>query len=302
MYEDLSSLISRLHGMVDEESPQKGYWKQVWSLIKEISAGFKTTRFATKQEREEAWKRFQELVEEAKARGEADRVRIAEQETNWEKRKRESDHARSEILVKTHYTRPSTGIEQAIAAPILLPLQMVDAILRNILGLEDLDARKEELLSCSKTMRESWDLFNERKADLLPGDKAQLYKVLSDAQERLDAAWAAYKDESNRLFRLKQEAWERRKQERDEKHRLFVQRVTENISKLEGKLESATSALARHEARLEKLRDDLDNAWNDDFKERCSGWIEECEAKISDIQESVGRMTSWIDEERAKLR
>lgn len=100
MYEDLSSLISRLREMVDDDNPQKGYWKEVWSLIKEISAGFKTTRFPTKQEREDAWNRFQELVQEAKARGEADRARVAEQEKNWDKRKRKSDEARSEILVK----------------------------------------------------------------------------------------------------------------------------------------------------------------------------------------------------------
>ncbi len=302
MYEDLSSLISRLREMVDEDSPQKGYWKQVWSLIKEISAGFKTTRFPTKQEREEAWRRFQELVEEAKARGEADRARIAEQERNWEKRKRNSDQARSEILVKAHYTRPSTGIEQAIAAPILLPIQLVDAILRKILGLEDLDARKEELLSCNKAMREAWDLFGELKADLLPADKAQIYKTLSDAQARLDAAWADYKEEGNRLWRLKQEAWERRQKEREEKHQQFVERVNANIQKLEGNLEKAKDALERHESRLEKLREDYENAWSDSFKERCSGWIDECQEKVSDIQASIERLEGWLDEERSKLR
>lgn len=302
MYEDLSSLISRLREMVDDDNPQKGYWKEVWSLIKEISAGFKTTRFPTKQEREESWNRFQELVQEAKARGEADRARVAEQEKNWDKRKRKSDEARSEILVKTHYTRPSTGIEQAIAAPILLPIQMVDAILRKILGLEDLDARKEELLSCNKAMREAWDLFGEHKADLLPADKAHIYKTLSDAQARLDAAWADYKEEGNRLWRMKQEAWERRQKEREEKHQQFVERVNANIEKLEGNLEKAKEALERHESRLEKLREDYENAWSDSFKERCSGWIDECEEKVRDIQASIERMEGWLDEERSKLR
>lgn len=302
MYEDLSSLLARLREMVDEDSPQKGYWKEVWSLIKAISAGFKTTRFATKQEREEAWNRFQELVEEAKARGEADRARIAEQEKNWDKRKRKSDEARSEILIKTHYTRPSTGIEQAIAAPILLPIQMVDAILRKILGLEDLDARKEELLSCNKAMREAWELFSEHKAELLPADKAHIYKTLSDAQARLDAAWAEYKDEGNRLWRMKQEAWERRQKEREEKHQQFVERVNANIQKLEGNLEKAKEALERHESRLEKLREDYENAWNDSFKDRCSGWIDECEEKVRDIQSSIERLEGWLDEERSKLR
>jgi chromosome segregation ATPase len=204
--------------------------------------------------------------------------------------------------VKAHYTRPSTGIEQAIAAPILIPIQMVDAILRKILGLEDLDARKEELLSCNKAMREAWDLFGEHKADLLPADKAQIYKTLSDAQARLDAAWADYKDESNRLFRLKQEAWERRQKEREEKHQQFVERVNANIEKLEGNLGKAKDALERNENRLEKLREDYENAWSDSFKERCSGWIDECEEKVRDIQSSIERLEGWLDEERSKLR
>jgi len=302
MYENLQSLISQLCEMIGDDKPQKGYWKEVWSLIKEISAGFKATRFATKQEREEAWNLFQELVQQAKIRGEVDRARIAEQEKNWDKRRRQSDQARSKILVKAHYTRPSTGIEQAIVGPILLPLQMVDALLRKILGLEDLDARKEELLSCSRSMREAWDAFTEHKADLLPGDKAQMYKTLSDAQARLDAAWADYKEGANRLWRLKQEAWELRQKQREEKHQLFVERVNANIQKLEGNLEKAKDALDRNETRLEKLRDDYDNAWSDGFKERCSEWIDQCEEKIANIQASIDRLEGWLNEERTKLR
>src|ERR1043166_3449643 len=218
MYQDLHSLIARLREMVETENPQKGYWKETWSLINEISADIKKTHFATKQERQETWNRFQVLVQEAKTRSERDRVRIAEREKNWQNRRAKSDRARSEILVKTHYTRPSTGIEQAIAAPILVPIQTAEALLRKILGLADLDARKEELLSCNNAMREAWELFSEHKANLLPDDKAQTYKTLSDAQARLDAAWADYKEEGNRLWRLKQEAWERRREEREEKH------------------------------------------------------------------------------------
>ena len=167
--------------------------------------------------------------------------------------------------------------------------------------MEDLDIVKEELQSCSAHMREAWQLFTESKSDLLPADKAHIYKLLSDAQARLDAAWAHWKDEKNRLFTLKKEAWERRQQEREEKHQHFVERVTANIEKLEAKLEGAKSALERHEAHLEKLRDDYNNAWSDNFGERCSGWIEECEEKVADIQASIERMETWLSEERAKL-
>ena len=301
-YSQLNALIDQLRDAVEETEPRKGYWSELWALARQIQAEFKGTRYPTNADRTEAWNRFNELRDNARQRSESNRARMEANESSWEKKTKASSQARSAVERKVYHTRPTTDFERALAAPILLPIQMVDAILRNILGMEQPDEVKEDLLSCNKYMREAWDLFGRSKDALLPADKAQTYKSLSEAQARLDSAWAAWKDQSNRIWRLKREQWEIRKQERDEKHRLFVQRVTENITKLEGKLESATSALARHEARLEKLREDLDNAWSDSFKECCSEWIEECEKRISDIQESISRMDGWIDEERAKLR
>lgn len=301
-YQELNDLITRLRALVEESDPQKGYWKELWAFVREISDGFRAARFPSRAERDEAWAKFHALREQANQRSATERARIEERKKQWETRQQRSSEARSKIIIKTAHTRPSTEIERAIAAPILLPIQLIDAALRKILGLEELDAVKEELQFCSQHMREAWQLFTEMKGEMLPADKAHIYKVLSDAQARLDAAWARWKDDSNRLFTLKKEAWERRKQEREEKHHQFVERVTANIEKLEGKLESAKSALERHEARLEKLRDDYNNAWSDGFRERCSGWIEECEEKIADIQASIEKMETWLGEERAKLR
>jgi predicted nucleic acid-binding Zn-ribbon protein len=81
-----------------------------------------------------------------------------------------------------------------------------------------------------------------------------------------------------------------------------VERVEANISKLEGKLESAKTALDRQETHLDKLRDDYSNAWNDKFRERCSEWIEQGEEKISDIKEHIDRLETWLDEERSKIK
>ncbi len=301
-YQELNDLIVRLRDLVEEANPRKGYWKELWSLARQISDGFHSTRFLTRADKDQAWTEFQAIREEANQRSAADRARIEEQQKQWENRQHRSSEIRSKLIVKTAHTRPSTEIERAIAAPILLPIQLIDAALRKILGLEDLDAVKEELQFCSEHMREAWQLFTEGKSDLLPADKAYIYKLLSDAQARLDAAWSHWKDEKSRLFTLKKEAWERRKQEREEKHQQFGERVTANIEKLEAKLEGAKSALERNEAHLEKLRDDYNNAWSDSFRERCSEWIEECEEKAGDIQASIERMETWLSEERSKLR
>jgi len=301
-YCDLNALIDQLREAVEETAPQKGYWGALWALARQIQEEFKTTRFPTKGDRDTAWSSFNALRDLARKRSDSNRAEMEEREHQWERKKQVSSRARSAVEGKTSQTRPLTDFERAIAAPILIPLQFVDAILCKILGLEQPDDVKKDLMACNEKMREAWALFGQSKDELLPADKAHTYKSLSDAQAKLDAAWERWKDQSKYLWGLKQQQWEIRKKEREEKHRLFVQRVTENINKLEGKLESATSALERQEARLEKLRGDLDNAWSESFKERCSGWIEECEERISDIQQSISRLTSWIDEEKAKLR
>jgi predicted nucleic acid-binding Zn-ribbon protein len=270
---------------VEETAPRKGYWGELWALARKIQEEFKGTRFPTRADRETAWNKFNELRDLARKRSESNRIRMEESQRQWERKTQESTRARSAVEAKASQTAPLPDIIQAIASPILIPIQLAEALLRGILGLEQLDHAKEELLSCNDRMQEAWALFEQSKNELLPGDKAQTYQCLSDAKTRLEAAWARWKEESNRLWQSKQQ-----------------ERVTGNIHKLEGELESATSALERQEARLEKLRSDLANAWNEGFKERCSEWIEECEQRITDIQERISRLKSWIAEEKAKLR
>jgi hypothetical protein len=301
-YKELDALIEQLKVAVEDNDPQKGYWKELWALAKQIGSGFKETRYPSKADKDDAWNKFQELREQASARSGEDRARIEKQKQEWEGRQERSSQARSIVEGKAAQTRPLSGIEQAIGGIILAPILLVDAILRDILGLEQLDQVKEELLSCNAKMREAWDLFGKHKSDLLPGDKSKTYEALFAAQERLNQAWADWKSRNNLLFEARREERKRKQREYEEKHQQFVERVEANISKLEGKLESAKTALDRQETHLDKLRDDYSNAWNDKFRERCSEWIEQGEEKISDIKEHIDRLETWLDEERSKIK
>jgi hypothetical protein len=301
-YKELDALIEQLKEAVEDNDPQKGHWKELWALAKQIGSGFKETRYPTKSDKDDAWNRFQELREQASARSDEDRTRIEKQKQEWEGRQERSSQARSKVEGRAAQTRPLSGIEQAIGGIILAPILLVDAILRDILGLEQLDQVKEELLSCNAKMWEAWDLFSQHKNDLLPGDKSKTYETLFAAQERLNQAWADWKSRNNLLFEARREERKRKQREYEEKHQRFVERVEANISKLEGKLESAKAALDRQETHLDKLRDDYSNAWNDKFRERCSEWIEQGEEKISDIKEHIERLETWLEEERSKIK
>ena len=301
-YKELDDLIEQLKEAVEEGDPQKGYWKELWALVKRIGAGFKGTRYPSNEDKNKAWSRFRELREQASARSESDRARVEEQKKEWEKRKEQSLKTRCKVEGKSTQARPLSSLERGVGNIILAPLLLVEAILRDIFGLEKLDQIKEELLNCNAKMREAWELFNTHKGDLLPGDKAQTYKSLIAAQERLDRAWADWKARNNEFYEANREVWKRKQREYEEKHQQFVERVEANISKLESRLGKAKTALERQEANLDKLRDDYANAWSDGFRERCSEWIDECEEKISDIKADIDKVETWIDEERAKLR
>lgn len=297
-YRDLDSLIAQLEAMIDESDPRKGYWKELWSIAGRVGAGFKGTRYETKQAKDAAWQRFQKLCEKAKKRSEENRREMEERKREWEKKQERSEQVRSRIEGKAYGSRPMSDLERSIADLILLPITVAERMIGLLLGIREksqLEEIREELKGCNEKLRAAWEIFNQNKDSLLPADKAKCYENLQKAREKLDQAWARLKEAGNQYYQAKHAAWQ-------EKQQNFRERVHANIDKLEDKLDKARSALGRQEAHLEKLRGDYSNAWNDGFKDRCSAWIDEAETRIRDITASIERMEGWLDEERNKLR
>src|SRR5437588_11222337 len=135
-YEELNNLIGRLKESVEDCDPKKGYWKELWNLAKEIGAGFKETRYPTKDEKDQAWKEFELLREQARRRSEESRARFEKQQEEWQQREQLSSRLRAKVQCEAIQSHPSTGIVRAIGDIILLPLLMIETMLRQILGLE----------------------------------------------------------------------------------------------------------------------------------------------------------------------
>lgn len=302
---ELNELIAELQAMVDESDPQKGYWSQLWTLSKQIGQSFKETRYPTLAEKNDSWGEFQRVREKAAERSAEQKERMAQNEVKWAERKQDSDRALSKISWHASRARPMNDLERSIAEMIFLPITIMDRILSDLLGIEskdDLQKIKEELEWCNEQLSKAWTVFNENKEVMTGSDKAEAYKTLNEARTKLDLAWTEWKNANQRLFLAQQRAWEERKHEREAKRQDFIARVETNIDKLEEKLEKAKAALSKQESTLDDLKEKLESAWSENFRDRCSSWIEECETRIQDINSHIERMEGWLQEERSKLK
>lgn len=311
-YLELNSMIDRLQAQVHSTDPQKGYWKELWSVVREVGAGFKGVRYDTKEDKDAAWRRFQELCQAAKVRGDenakemdARKREMEGRQREWEQRKNLSERTRMSIEGRAAGARPLSGFERTIGEMVLLPLTLIEKVVGKLLGIREktqLEEARDELHHCSAKLKEAWRTFTDHKHELLPADKALCFQTLNSAQERLNDAWSQLKGAQDAFYSARRAAHEEHQREWEAKQHDFRDRVSANIDKLEGNLAKARSALSRQESHLDKLESDYSSAWNDSFRDKCSGWIDEAKDRIADIRSSIDRMEGWLDEERAKLR
>ena len=262
-YEELDNLISALEKAVESTNPQKGYWSEIWSLVKEINSDFRASRYPTRSDKDQAWSRFQGLVANAKERSEENKARIEKNRLEWEQRQEKSKFAREEVQSHASTAMPLSEFEQSMADIIFFPAKLIAEVLLGLVGINTLSAleeKRQELLACNEALQEAWHVFNEQKGDMLPGDRNQAYESLQKAREQLNEAWSRWKETNASLWgqrhhewEERQRAWEARQTERERNHYLFVEKVDANIAKLEGNLTRAEGALQKQEAHLEKI-------------------------------------------------
>ena len=313
-YADLDKLINDLQTAVNDSDPQKGYWKALWALAGEIGSGFKQgTRYPSREDKDKAWNRFQELITRARARSEEAKAKIKESQREWERKEERSRRARNDVQSIAARSHPTTPGERALADLVLLPLTVIRRIIEDLVGVTDFDRLEQirrELVTCNEKVQDAWREFDRYKQDhLLPGDKNAAFRSLQEAKEKLDEGWRQWKEAKAALHHRRHQEWEQRQREREtrriereQKHRLFVERVEANIDNLEDKLRNSKAALVRQKAHFDDLQDKYSEAWSDRFRETCSGWIAEAEARIASIREHIERLENWIEQEREKLR
>lgn len=283
----LDRLITELENAAQRASwdnrPNRG---EVWGQIRTIGGSFKDTRYPTKVEKDEAWERFQGIVESIKQAQGAQQQRRADFDLR-------SGAHKERILWHARRARPVTGF---IADLLDAGQDMVDGVIDALLpSTGAYDKKKAELQAFEAELREAWDYFNQYKQAMTGEHKREVFEELQEVRGALDSAWGEWKEAKHR-------AWEARQRAFEERQSAWRERVETNIRKLRGDLNKAYSALERCEANLRRNEEKRDSAWNDDFRVRVEGWIEEDQERIRDIRASIDRLEGWLEEAEAKLR
>jgi len=284
-YREVNRNISKLElmvpGIFDFGKPD---WKAIWNQIRVTGQSFKGSRFPSKEEHESAWDKFQNLINEVKAKQ-------AESQKDWERKKDESARLREMILSQARSARPyDSGLSDVI---LTIVTGGVNLLLDAIMG--PFDEEKRMLQSCGEQLQKGWSMLRDNKERMLGKDKGIAFEALNKTKELLDRRWGVYKAQ-------RQRAWDEYQRERASKRRDWEQRIESNIRSLEERREKLNNVLAHKERHLDDLYDKLREAWSDDFRSRVSGWISEEESSIADIKAKISNIEDWIYKNKDKLR
>lgn len=287
-YEDVLRHIDRLEAMVPTGFLLDDNWdfKAIWQQIKITGAAFKGVRFPTKDEHQEAWSRFQNLVQKVKDKQNERRSKFKEKAESSEK-------LRDSLIRRAENALPDSGLGDLI---LTLATGGINIILEQTLDmlLGPFDRRKEELIQSSRALKAAWDEFSSQKGQLLRDDKNTVYHALKSTQEQLDELWAQYKEERQSTL----DAFFQGKRQR---HAEWRERTLANIRKNQERKSRLEGVLDHKRGHLNELHDRLADAWSDDYRSRVEGWISEEEAAINDIEGKIYEINGWISEDLAKL-
>jgi hypothetical protein len=276
-HEDLSAKIRKLDSKVAAAKPFFGVFlthqgNDVFELIKEIQEDFKSgIRYPTKAERDEAWQTFFNLREDA--------YRIRNEQYEQKSRQHYDEIG--------HYLRDAywNAFEDAIGDIITLNL---------------MKTTKEDMKWKGQQLREAGQLLSKHKHEMTKEHKAEIHERIVKIRENHDVFWERYREyqkEKQQIYEQKKQAWE----EGQARRQHAKERIQANIEKNKESLRKAEDALDRQKQHRRKLEDDIASAYSDSFRERAEGWLDECNDKITDIEDSIQRLESWIQEGRDKL-
>src|SRR3972149_2328421 len=131
-YQELDRLISELEEKVEDAERGGCTWKEVWSDVGHIGAQFKGTWYPTRDDKDAAWARFQEMVQRIKARREEHRERSEQRRResedkreDWTRKAEVSARHKEEIVSHARSGRPPSGLEEMLAGVVPFPLEAI---------------------------------------------------------------------------------------------------------------------------------------------------------------------------------
>lgn len=275
-HEDLNKKIDRLESLVFRASNVLSYdWQNIQDgigLCREIQEDFKKKiRYPTKAERDEAWQKFFNLREELYG------IKRKAAESR-------SDEHRREI---NSYLKDA---DYWYAADQLFDVFTFDLM----------KTSKEGMIWKGQQLRQAGILLTQYKLEMLAEHKADIHERIVSIRQEHDKFWDRYKacnEERQKVREEKRRAWEEGQARRENAR----ERIKANIEKNRENLDKARDALERQKQRRRDLEDQIASAWSDGFRERAEGWLDECNEKISDIEDSIDRIKGWIDDGESRL-
>lgn len=201
---ELDDLIDRLDHDVNGFSffeKNGDFWSEAWGRVKQISSSFKAVRYPTLKEKNEAWGRFQEVVETMKKDAER---RRQERESRKEQRERDSMRALQQVLNEAGRAWPwPDGLVEAMKMFTGIKLaevmfEFAEMVIDEIMGIKpksEADRRRQELVECSRHMGEAFRLFGHLKGEMTGEGRVQAFDFLNKVKIELERAWAMFNDE-----------------------------------------------------------------------------------------------------------
>ena len=275
-HEDLNAKIRKLDSRISSAKSFFGHqpyqWNETFELIKEIQEDFKKKiHYPTKAERDEAWQTFFDLREEA-----------------YQLKRKQAEEKSQE-----HYREIEGYLRSAY-------WNKFEDEIGDVITLGFMQTTKEQMQYKGQQLREAGKLLTKYKHEMIGEHKAEIHQRIVSIREEHDKFWESYRDyqkEKQRIYEEKKRAWE----EGQERRKQAKERIRANIEKNKESLRKAEDALERQKQHRRDLQDQISSAWSDSFRERAEGWLDECNDKISDIEDSIDRLESWIQEGKDKL-
>jgi chromosome segregation ATPase len=154
---------------------------------------------------------------------------------------------------------------------------------------------KETMKWKGQQLHEAGHLLSKHKHEMTKEHKAEIHERIVSIRANHEVFWGRYREyqqEKQRIYEEKKKSWEERQVRRQQSR----ERIEANIEKNRASLRKAEDALERQKQHRRKLEDDISSAYSDSFRDRAEGWLSECNDKISDIEESIERLESWVQE------
>jgi hypothetical protein len=284
-YQELDDLIESLAGIANLHHDGNTDWRPAWDIIKAIGAGFKGTRYPTRDAHQAAWDKTQALIEQIKKMQDADFAKRREfNEQSGEHRDtimRMADNAKSDNGLGDVMLFLVTGGLSHIGK------QMLDAVFG------ETDEVKEELDRRSSYLKDAGSYFSEHKGEMKRADKDAAFEHIGRIRDALNLDWEEWKQ-------AKSNAYEARQEERTSKRERWESSQREFIEMLESKNERLEEVLGHKREHLDKLQE-MKSTARGDFEDRVDGWIDQDESAISDIEAKIASNEAKIREVRSKL-